>query len=164
MHLLPPMNPSFAVLVFLFGAQSLSPPADVVPTFTTDGRGVQIYRCGEKDAAFQWVFEAPEATLFDHTTHQQLATHGAGPTWTWKDGSSVVGNVLENTPSPDSGSIPWLLLEVHTTNAVTGALTPITRIRRANTHGGNPPATGCDSAHANTVVRVPYTATYLFYQ
>lgn len=158
------MNPFFASLMFLVGIQALSPPSDVVPTFTTYAKGVQIYRCSANDTLYQWVFDAPEATLFDHTTHQQVATHGAGPSWTWKDGSSIVGNVLETTPSPDPASIPWLLLEAHTTGSTTGALTSITRVRRLDTHGGKPPATGCDAAHANAVVRVPYTATYLFYQ
>lgn len=150
--------------LFALGLQSMSPPADVVPAFITEGRGVQIYRCSEKDAAYQWVFEAPEATLFDPGTHQQVATHGAGPSWTWKDGSAIVGNVLQKTPSPDPGSIPWLLLEAHTTGTTVGALTPITRVRRSDTHGGNAPGVGCDAAHANTVTRIPYTATYTFYQ
>ena len=158
------MNAFLFLFLFLPGVQTLSPPSDVAPAFTTEGRGVQIYRCSEKDATYQWIFEAPEATLFDHTTHQQVATHGAGPAWTWKDGSSIVGNVLQNSPSPDPSSIPWLLLEAHTTGTTIGALTPITRVRRSDTHGGIPPVTGCDAAHANTVARVPYTATYLFYQ
>ncbi len=75
-----------------------------------------------------------------------------------------MGNVLETLPSPDPASIPWLLLEAHTTGPTTGALTPITRIRRSDTHGGTPPGTGCDAAHANAVVRVPDTATYLFHR
>ena len=158
------MNAFFAVFTLLLSSQALSPPSDVVPAFVTEARGVQIYRCADKDTVYQWTFEAPEATLFDHTTHQQVATHAAGPSWTWKDGSSIVGNVLETTPSPDPASIPWLLLEAHTSGSATGALTPITRIRRSDTHGGTPPATGCDAAHANAVARVPYTATYLFYQ
>ncbi len=158
------MNAFPSLLLFFLGAQALSPPSDVVPAFITEGRGVQIYRCAEKDNMYQWIFEAPEATLFDHTTHQAVGTHGAGPSWIWKDGSSIVGNVLEKTPSPDPASIPWLLLEAHTTGSTTGALTPITRVRRSDTHGGNAPATGCDAAHVNTVARVPYTAAYLFYQ
>lgn len=158
------MHTPLLLFMFLLGAQALSPPADVAPTFITEGRGVQIYRCSSNDTTYQWNLEAPEAILFDHTTHQQVATHGAGPSWIWKDGSSIVGNVLERTPSPDPASIPWLLLEAHTTGSTTGALTPITRIRRSDTHGGNPPATGCDAAHANTVARVPYTAAYLFYR
>ncbi len=158
------MNASLVLFLFLLGAQALSPPSDVVPAFITEGRGVQIYRCSEKENAYQWIFQAPEATLFDHITHQQVATHGAGPSWTWKDGSSIVGNVLQNSPSPDPASLPWLLLEAHTTGSITGALTPITRVRRSDTHGGNPPVTPCDAPHANTVARVPYTATYSFYQ
>ena len=158
------MNAFSALFVAFFSAQALSPPADVVPAFITDGRGVQIYHCSEQDGLYRWIFGAPEATLFDRSTHQQVATHGAGPSWTWKDGSSIVGNVLETTPSPDPASIPWLLLEAHTTGTATGALTSITRIRRSDTHGGKPPEDGCDQTHSNATIRVPYTATYSFYR
>lgn len=147
----------------------LSPAADpTVPAgapvlYTTQGRGVQIYRCDAGAGAPAWIFEGPEATLFREGATEPVGTHGAGPTWTWKDGSSVRGKVIQKRASPDSGSIPWLLLAAEPAAGTAGALSPVVWVRRSETHGGNAPTGGCDAAHAGTVARVEYTAAYTFY-
>ena len=136
----------------------------MAPAYAAKGEGVQIYRCTRQDSTFTWVFQSPEAILTDPKTHQHLGTHAAGPTWTWSDGSTTTGKVVQKSPSPDPASIPWLLLEATPTGTTTGALTPITRVYRSDTHGGNAPTTGCDANHLDTILRVPYTATYTFYK
>jgi FtsP/CotA-like multicopper oxidase with cupredoxin domain len=146
------------ILLALF---SIAPPPS--PTYTAEGRGVQIYRCTQQNTAYAWVFQSPEATLFDPATHQQIGTHFAGPTWTWKDGSAIVGKVIQTSPSTDASAIPWLILTATPTGTTTGALTPIKKVYRADTHGGTAPASGCDAQHADATIRVPYTATYYFY-
>jgi hypothetical protein len=145
-------------------AQDLTlPPASARRVFVAEGRGVQIYQCTNQDGVFAWTFQSPEATLFDPTSQHVLGKHGAGPTWTWADGSTISGKVLQKSPSPDPGSIPWLLLSTTPSGATTGALTPITLVRRSDTHGGDAPATGCDAQHISAVNRMPYSATYTFY-
>ena len=140
------------------------PPANAHVRFTVEGHGVQTYNCSEVSAgSFQWVFEEPAAGLFDPATRQQVGTHSAGPTWTWSDGSAIVGKVLHTTPSSDPANIPWLLLETHPAGAVTGALTGVTFVRRSDTQAGKAPAGGCDVKHVNVVLHVPYQATYTFY-
>lgn len=137
------------------------PPSTAHTELTAEGRGVQIYRCQQQSDTYAWTFVAPEATLFDTSTHKPIGTHGAGPTWTSNDGSSITGKVLEKS-SPDPASIPWLLLSA-TPAGKPGALAHIAFVRRSQTHGGNAPANGCDADHANQTTRVPYTATYTFY-
>jgi hypothetical protein len=145
-------------------AQDLTlPPASARSVFVAEGRGVQIYQCTSQNGAFAWTFQSPEATLLDPKSQHSLGKHGAGPTWTWADGSTISGKVLQKFPSPDPGSIPWLLLSTTPSGATTGALTPITLVRRSDTHGGNAPATGCDAQHISAMIRVPYSATYTFY-
>jgi hypothetical protein len=139
------------------------PPANAHVRFTVAGHGVQNYNCSAVNGGFQWVFEEPVAGLFDPATRQQVGTHSAGPTWTWSDGSAIVGKVLQTTPSIDPGSIPWLLLETHSTGTVTGALTGVTFVRRSDTQAGKAPAAGCDANNVNVVLHVPYQATYTFY-
>jgi hypothetical protein len=39
----------------------------------------------------------------------------------------------------------------------------IAYVVRTRTEGGVAPATGCDASHANTEIRVPYSAVYLFF-
>jgi hypothetical protein len=139
------------------------PPTTVHIRYTVEAQGVQIYHCAAQDAAFAWTYDAPDATLFDTTTHQPIGHHSAGPTWTWNDGSAILGKVLQKQPSPDPLAIPWLLLETHETGDKTGALTGITFVRRSNTQAGVAPATGCDAQHQANILRVPYEATYTFY-
>jgi hypothetical protein len=66
-------------------------------------------------------------------------------------------------PGPDAGAIPWLLLEAKSTSG-TGALNRTRSIQRVRTAGGIAPTSPCTQALAHTVIRVPYTATYYFYQ
>ena len=138
------------------------PPSSARVAHTVEGRGDQIYRCTRQGSAYIWAFQSPEAKLFDPATHQQTGTHSAGPTWTWNDGSAITGKVLEKS-TPDPASIPWLLLAATTSGAKPGALSNVVFIRRSDTHGGNPPTTGCDDEHAGNVFRAPYTAIYTFY-
>jgi hypothetical protein len=140
------------------------PPPSAQVRLTVDGLGVQIYRCTPQPGnIFQWVFEAPEAKLLDRSTHEQLGTHGAGPTWTWNDGSSITGKVIQTKPSSDPTAIPWLLLETKPTGEIKGTLNGITMVRRSDTQAGAAPSYGCDAERANTLIRVPYAAVYTFY-
>ncbi|WP_263379953.1 DUF3455 domain-containing protein [Granulicella paludicola] len=144
-------------------ADSTTPPASVHARITTTGIGVQIYSCKQSAAGFAWEFQEPQATLFDATTHQPVGTHAAGPTWTWSDGSVLTGKVVQKSPSPDVNSIPWLLLET-TAAGKNGALSRVTMVRRSETQAGAAPATGCDAQNVGVVIKVPYQATYTFYE
>jgi hypothetical protein len=137
------------------------PPPSQHPILTVTGKGAQIYICQQSAAEPQWIFQAPEATLID-ASGKPIGSHGAGPIWKSNDGSAVKGELLQNSPSPDTGSIPWLLLKAVSPSG-SGIMTRVEFIRRSDTHGGAAPATGCDAQHLNILLRVPYTATYTFY-
>lgn len=137
------------------------PPPTQHAILTTTGKGSQLYTCQQVSGTPQWVFQAPEAILYD-ATGNAVGTHGAGPSWRSKDGSTVKGQVLATSPSPEPRSIPWLLLKA-TTAEGSGIMTKVELIRRSDTHGGTAPNTGCDAQHLSENVRVPYTATYTFY-
>ena len=122
------------------------------------GQGVQIYTC-VKDPDWTWKLKAPDATLFDHEG-KVIGKHFAGPTWQLKDGSEVQGKALQVRQQP--GTIPWLIVAVHSTGAQ-GRLSHVDIVRRTDTQGGSAPSTGCDAAHAAAEVRIPYTATYSFF-
>lgn len=132
-------------------------------------RGVQIYECRAAAATaggtrHEWAFVAPEAELFDADGHA-IGRHGAGPHWTFEDGTRVTGRVTGRAEAPQAGAIPWLLLESRTTppNGPLNAMNDLRSIQRVNTAGGKAPAEACQPAEAGSRVRVPYTADYLFY-
>jgi hypothetical protein len=143
-------------------AQSpMEPPPSQHSILTATGKGVQIYTCKQTTTGPQWVFQAPEATLID-ASGATIGTHGAGPIWKSNDGSTVKGDLLQKSASPDPNAIPWLLLKAASPTG-SGVMTKVEFIRRSDTHGGNAPSAGCDAEHLAADVRVPYSATYTFY-
>ena len=157
------MLPAALILALAAQTAALPPPANTPALYTTLGRGVQIYACTDQASGLAWSLKAPDAKLYDRKTGKQVATHSAGPRWTWTDGSTITGKLLEKTPSPDRGSVAWLLLAADHTGSPAGALADVAYIRRTETRGGNPPATGCNPAHAGATISIPYSATYSFY-
>lgn len=146
--------------------EALAPPPGARKLFEFSADGVQIYVCKPKDAAetaqgYAWIFEAPEAVLFD-ADGKQAGTHSKGPTWTLNDGSSVEAEVTAKRPSPHEGSIPWLLLKVKSHQGK-GKLDSVNFIRRVDTDGGDEPEARCDAVHKGDTARIPYSATYQFF-
>jgi Protein of unknown function (DUF3455) len=143
------------------------------------GEGTQNYICLPSGSGFAFSLFTPQATLFnDHG--KAVTTHFFSPnpsengtiraTWQHsRDTSAVWGNAIASSPSPVSGSIPLLLLQVvGSESGPTGGdkLTAATYIQRLNTAGGvAPAATTCDEAtEVGSRELVPYTADYFFYK
>lgn len=125
--------------------------------------GSQIYVCQQDaDGKFAWSLKAPEAELRDDQG-KIIGQHYAGPAWRHNDGSEVSGKAVARVESPNSDSIPWLLVNA-VSHAGTGTFARVTTIQRINTKGGQPPpATECGAAKQNVEVKVSYTADYYFY-
>ena len=139
---------------------AITPPG-MTSYLTVPAKGVQIYTCSKNAAgAWAWSFKAPEAELFD-TQQNKIGKHYAGPTWEGEDGGRVVAAAKANVPAPTGNDIPWLWLEVKSSEG-SGQFTQAKAIQRILTLGGTAPPQGCDEANANKESRVPYTAIYLF--
>ena len=135
-----------------------------VATFYAEG--VQKYKAQEKAGSnpvtYQWVFVAPQADLYD-LTNAKIGTHSAGPTWQLSVNDSIYGQQYsppKTAPSPDAGSIDWLLLMPKTGKTPTGIFAEVSYIQRIATKGGKAPATPPTSA--NETVEVKYKAVYRF--
>jgi hypothetical protein len=125
-------------------------------------KGVQIYECraGKDAGTAEWVLVAPEADLFD-ASGKRIGRHYAGPRWESLDGSTIAGTMKERVDAPQADAIPWLLLTARSVGPE-GAFSNVTGVQRVSTVGGAAPRTGCSSASAGQVVRIPYTADYYF--
>jgi hypothetical protein len=152
-----------ALLMALAGfAHAQGQPAKA-PAIEAFGKGVQIYTCkAVSNGAYAWSLKAPDASLMD-AKGNTIGKHFAGPSWQANDGSTVVGEPLNASPSPDAGSIPWLVLHAKS-HSGNGQLASVQYIVRTRTEGGVAPATGCDATHVGNEVRVPYSAVYLFFR
>ena len=153
----PPTPPTVAI------PGNLAAPSIQVLVRTLWADGVQIYECRKAaDASFpDWALVAPEATLKD-SGGTLLGHHYGGPTWEANDGSKVVGVVKAKADATNPHSIPWLLVETHSTGKP-GLFAKVTSIQRVATVGGVAPETGCGTATIGKQERVPYTAQYAQY-
>src|SRR5262245_15194288 len=90
----------------------LHPAANETLTDVVAANGVQIYECRaseDRPGNDEWVFVAPEATLF-HENGDRIGRHYGGPHWEANDGSKIVGAIKERADAPVPNAIPWLLL------------------------------------------------------
>jgi hypothetical protein len=135
---------------------NLKPPANETLILQAHAVGDQIYVCN----ASSWAFSRPDAKLLDDSG-KQIGSHFAGPTWEYSDGSRVMAKQAA-AATPDSNSIPWLLLKA-TDHQGEGVMKRVTSVLRISTKGGTAPADTCDNQHKGREARSHYTAAYLFY-
>lgn len=132
--------------------------------------GVQKYKArvkaGSNPVAYEWVFTAPKADLFD-AGNAKAGTHGAGPFWEFSRPQTGIGDSIfaqHFTPvkssTPDINSIPWLLLMPKTGKTPTGIFANVSYIQRVATTGGNAPSAAPVSL--SDTADVFYTAIYRF--
>lgn len=139
--------------------EKIKAPAGEEVLLVAHAAGSQIYVCqAGPDGKMAWTLKAPDAELRDDKG-AVIGSHYAGPSWKYKDGSSVTGKAAARVDSPDVGSIPWLLLTV-TGHSGDGLLGRVTSIQRVNTKGGVPPADTCIQGAES---KSSYTADYYFY-
>jgi hypothetical protein len=138
-------------------AQTAKESIDVPPhsrlLLRAEGIGDQVYGCVNGS----WALTAPDAKLLDQEG-AVIGRHFAGPTWQLNDGSWVKGKAIAKKVAPDRTAVPWLLLE---SVGGTGRLGAVRFIQRTETRGGDAPDGSCIQ---NATRRVPYTATYSFYE
>lgn len=147
----------FALAVLAGGVHAQEQPARPA-AIEAFGKGVQIYVC----KASGWTLKAPDASLSDAKGHL-IGKHFAGPSWQANDGSVVVGESLNASPSPDAGAVPWLVLHAKS-HSGNGEMASVHYIVRMRTEGGLAPSGGCDASHVGKEVRVPYSAVYVFFR
>src|ERR1700753_89994 len=103
--------------------QDAIPAAIAVPAGSTlimhvYAKGTQVYRYtpDPKDTThYVWTFQEPKANLFEAAAYKKkngknFLSSTKSPTWELSDGSMISGAKLQQVSSPDSLSIPWLLL------------------------------------------------------
>lgn len=141
--------------------EAVRAPAGQVMARELLASGVQLYECVPgKAGGYEWKFRGPEAALMDKAG-APMGKHYGGPTWESLDGSMVVAEVRASAPAPDA--IPLLLLSAKSTKGE-GTFSKVRSIQRLATAGGRAPEYACVQGDAGRVARVPYTATYRFYE
>jgi len=135
-------------------------PDEQQPVLRLAARGVQVFRCEQRDGSFGWRFRLPEAELID-VSGAVVGRHGADFSFEHVDGSRLLGRVLGSDSAPRDEDLRWLLLATRSFGR--GAFDGIAHVQRVNTSGGMPPAR-CEAAQANQLLRVSFSAEFVFYR
>lgn len=149
--------------------EAIEAPATAKPVHRWFAKGTQNYTCTSKadGSGAEWKLTAPEATLFASADDgaAQVGLHGIGPSWAATDGTRFVGNaaIAKKAPSPNPSAVAWLLIPKKDGDT-TGTLGGVSYVQRIDTVGGQPPATGCETTSVGATVKIPYSATYIFYR
>ena len=149
----------FVIRYSAFAEEFLGLPENSAIVLAAAADGVQIYESEPNPlGGFLWSLKAPEAELTS-LSGEILGSHGAGPSWTLNDGSSIVASLppLKNLTAPKS--VPWLLVAVKSKSG-SGILEKVDYVMRVATDGGVAPAEP-PKAEGETV-KVKYQAIYLF--
>ncbi len=139
---------------------SIKVPGGHDPALLLSARGVQIFRCEQQGKSLQWRFRLPEAELFD-PKGRPVGRHGANFSFEYLDGSRLLGSVIAHEKSDRADTLPWLLLSAKSFGK--GELAGVTYVQRVNTRGGMPPA-ACDANQLNRLLRVDFSADFVFYR
>jgi Protein of unknown function (DUF3455) len=135
-------------------------PSDREPVLKLAARGAQVFRCEKRDAQGAWVFRQPDGELLD-AAGKVVGRHGANFSFEHVDGSRLLSTIAAHDDAPKPTDLRWLLMT--TRSFGNGAFEGVTHVQRVNTSGGMPPPT-CDLAHAGRVLRVDFTADFVFYR
>jgi hypothetical protein len=138
---------------------ALKVPAGNVVHFRVHAEGYQVYKWMVVNEEAMWVFQRPDAVLFQGQKGV-VGMHYGGPTWESISGSKVVGMRLAGA-TVDPKSVAWLLLQA-TSVSGPGILARTTFIQRVNTVGGLAPSS--PGTVEGEEAEVPYTADYVFYR
>jgi uncharacterized protein DUF3455 len=135
-------------------------PTEVEPVLELAATGAQIFRCEADKDGFHWVFRLPEAELRD-ARGQVVGHHGANYSFEHVDGSRLIGTIVGYDSAPTENSLRWLLLRTQSYGQ--GEFDKMTYVQRVETSGGMPPAQ-CSAEQANQILRVPFSAKFIFYR
>lgn len=143
--------------------EALRPPAGQVVYLEALGSGLQVYECASRsDGLFFWTPRGAQVELVDRSGRPVGRHYYPGPTWEAADGSKVITELKARVPSPDPTAVAWLL-SARKSGTGEGAFARIASIQRVRTVGGVAPPGGCEAAEAGKQLRMPFKATFYFY-
>ena len=157
------VSPSAAIGSGSFGplhVNHLRIPADVEEYLRLTARGVQVFRCERVETVYLWRFVQPDAQLFD-SRGRAVATHGADFSFRHIDGSALATHIVAYEDIPNVKDLRPVLMAA--TSSGKGAFAAAVDVARIENNGGLPPAS-CKSGDVGRVLRVPFTADFVFFR
>lgn len=142
--------------------RKLVPPSGT-PVLTLQAKGVQVFRCTVDSQGPYYRFERPEADLYAGS--EKVGTlSGPMSAISYKDGSSLISTRVQawaHSSDPKKDLVLALMSAVPNDKA--GELQGIHYVQRLHTKGGLPQS-NCAASEAGKLLKVPFTAEYVFWK
>lgn len=153
-----------SLIALLSGCAGTGPSPEIASpssnqVFSLEASGEQLFKCTRDTQGWYWKFVSPNAYLFDPATNQAVIKHGYRFGFNHQDGSRLSARIIKIHRLPDH--LPEALFVTQST-PTPGALHDIAYVQRTKCHGGLP-KTPCTAQKKDTILRVPYSATYIFF-
>lgn len=140
---------------------STSAPKEARFVMELTGQGYQQFQCTRDRVGYYWRFVTPNVKLID--SHGQLvATQGADFAFVGVDGSLLRAKIVSSEATNTHSRLKNILFEVFPHGKKRGKLSSFHWVRRTSAKGGIPQSV-CSSSRLSEVIKVPFSATYAFY-
>ena len=141
-------------------------PAGNEVVLETTAVGVLNYECRANTpttGSYGWALASPKADLLDRTGKTVASYSGPPATWSYMDGSSVVGTQLTVAPVIGATNLA-MQLSKGTPGVGTGLLQNVSYVQRIKTKGGLDFSKPCTQAEMGDKMTLPYQADYIFWK
>jgi hypothetical protein len=138
-------------------------PAGQRHAMTLRSTGTLNYECRARagmSGAYAWVLDAPDAALL-HWSGLRVGRYYAGPTLTYRDGSSVTLKLVGASPD-ESGKLPIHLYQAASRGG-RGELDDVAYVLRLNAMSAEPNVP-CTAKQVGKGAKADFSADFLFYK
>ena len=144
--------------------EKLTPPSGQ-PFLTLEGKGIQIFRCAADTKGSYWHFEQPQAKLKDKSGEVVAELSGPMSAFEYKDGSRIISShiIAWADPANPQKDNKYALMKA-VSDSGTGVFNGVKYIQRLKPEGGMPDSSGCTPAEAGKLLKVPFSAEYVFWK
>lgn len=135
------------------------------PFLTLQGSGVQIFRCMADSKGAYWKFEQPQAKLIDKAGETVAELSGPMNAFEYKDGSRIISTHIiswADAANPQVDNKYALMRAI--SDPGSGEFNGVKFVQRLNPKGGMPNDTSCSAQTQGKLLKVPFSAEYVFWK
>lgn len=144
--------------------EKLTPPSGQA-FLTLEGSGIQVFRCAADSKGSYWRFEQPQAKLKDKNGEVVAELSGPMNAFEYKDGSRIISShiIAWVDPANPQKDNKYALMKA-VSDPGTGVFNGVKYIQRLKPEGGMPNSNGCTPSEAGKLLKVPFSAEYVFWK
>jgi hypothetical protein len=144
--------------------EKITPGDNARKTLELHGTGNFVFRCSADAKGSYWKFERPEANLFNK--YDELVVRHSGPMQAFDhiDGSRIISSRIIswiNPPEPEKNA--KLVLMKTVADPGDRELSAVRFVQRLNTNGGMP-AGNCSREQLGRLLKIPFSADFIFWK